>query len=59
MAAMILIGRLGAGKPHLGNPWELGSIAAAATGGASLMGGIVGTLIGALVRGAMRNGCRR
>lgn len=59
MAAMILIGRLGAAEPILGNLWELDSIAAAAIGGAPLMGGkgsIAGTLIGALVRGAMRNG---
>lgn len=59
LAAMILIGRLGAAEPVLGNLWELEAIAAAAIGGASLMGGkgsIVGTLLGALVLGAMRNG---
>ena len=59
LAAMILIGRLGAAEPVLGNLWELDAIAAAAIGGASLMGGkgsIVGTLLGAIVLGEMRNG---
>lgn len=59
LAAMILIGRLGAAEPILGNLWELDAIAAAAIGGASLMGGkgsIVGRLLGAVILGAMRNG---
>lgn len=59
LAAMILIGRLGAAEPVLGNLWELDAIAAAAIGGASLMGGkgsVVGTLLGAIVLGEMRNG---
>jgi len=59
IAAMILIGRLGAAEPVLGNLWELDAIAAAAIGGASLMGGkgsVVGTLLGAIVLGEMRNG---
>ncbi len=59
LAAMILIGRLGAAEPVLGNLWELDAIAAAAIGGASLMGGkgsVVGTLLGAVVLGEMRNG---
>ena len=59
LAAMVLIGRLGAAEPILGNLWELDAIAAAAIGGASLMGGkgsIVGTLLGAIILGAMRNG---
>ena len=59
LAAMILIGRLGAAEPILGNLWELDAIAAAAIGGASLMGGkgsIIGTLLGAIILGAMRNG---
>jgi ribose transport system permease protein len=49
LAALILIGRL----------WELDAIAAAAIGGASLMGGkgsIIGTLLGAIILGTMRNG---
>lgn len=59
LAAMILMGRLGAAEPILGNLWELDAIAAAAIGGASLMGGkgsIVGTILGAIILGAMRNG---
>ena len=59
LAAIILIGRLGAAEPILGNLWELDAIAASAIGGASLMGGkgsITGTLLGAVILGAMRNG---
>jgi ribose transport system permease protein len=59
VAAMILIGRLGAAEPTLGNLWELDAIAAAAIGGAALSGGrgsIVGTLIGCVILGALRNG---
>ena len=59
IAALILVGRLGAAEPTLGNLWELDAIAAAAIGGASLMGGkgsIVGTLLGAVILGSLRNG---
>jgi ribose transport system permease protein len=59
LASMILIGRLGAAEPILGNLWELDAIAAAAIGGASLMGGkgsVLGTILGAIILGAMRNG---
>lgn len=59
VAALILVGRLGAAEPTLGNLWELDAIAAAAIGGASLMGGkgsIVGTILGAVILGALRNG---
>jgi ribose transport system permease protein len=59
LAALILIGRLGAAEPILGNLWELDAIAPSAIGGASLMGGkgsISGTLLGAIILGAMRNG---
>lgn len=59
VAALILVGRLGAAEPTLGNLWELDAIAAAAIGGASLMGGkgsIVGTVLGAVILGALRNG---
>ncbi|AXC50525.1 ribose ABC transporter permease [Paracoccus suum] len=58
-AGLILVGRLGAADPTLGNLWELDAIAAAAIGGASLMGGkgsVVGTLIGAVILGSLRNG---
>lgn len=59
LASLILIGRLGAAEPILGNLWELDAIAAAAIGGASLMGGkgsILGTILGAIILGTMRNG---
>lgn len=59
LASLILIGRLGAAEPILGNLWELDAIAAAAIGGASLMGGkgsVIGTILGAIILGAMRNG---
>lgn len=59
LAAIILIARLGAAEPTLGNLWELEAIAASAIGGASLMGGkgsIFGTILGAIVLGAMSNG---
>ena len=41
LASLILIGRLGAAEPTIGNLWELDAIATAAIGGASLMGGAV------------------
>ncbi len=59
LSALILTGRLGAAEPTMGNLWELDAIAAAAIGGASLMGGkgsIIGTIIGAIILGALRNG---
>jgi ribose transport system permease protein len=59
VAAVILVGRLGAAEPTLGTLWELDAIAAAAIGGASLMGGrgsIPGTLIGCIILGTLRNG---
>ena len=59
LASLILIGRLGAAEPTIGTLWELDAIAAAAIGGASLMGGkgsIFGTLIGVIILGALRNG---
>jgi ribose transport system permease protein len=59
LASLILIARLGAAEPTLGNLWELEAIAAAAIGGSSLSGGkgsIVGTILGAVILGAMRNG---
>jgi len=59
LAALVVVARLGAAEPILGNLWELEAIAAAAIGGASLLGGkggIVGTLLGAIILGAMRNG---
>ena len=54
IAALILVGRLGAADPTLGNLWEMNAIAAAAIGGASLMGGkgsVIGTILGAIILG--------
>jgi ribose transport system permease protein len=59
LSSLILVGRLGAADPTMGNLWELDAIAAAAIGGASLMGGkgsVIGTIIGAIILGALRNG---
>lgn len=59
LGALILIARIGAAEPTSGTMYELDAIAAAVMGGASLMGGsgsIVGTLIGALIIGTLRNG---
>lgn len=59
LSSLILIGRLGAAEPTMGNLWELDAIAAAAIGGASLMGGkgsVIGTIIGAIILGSLRNG---
>ena len=59
VAALILMARLGAADPTMGNLWELDAIAAAAIGGASLMGGkgsVAGTILGAVILGALRNG---
>ncbi len=59
LAATIVIARLGAAEPTIGYTWELDAIAAAAIGGASLMGGkgsITGCILGAILLGAMRNG---
>ena len=59
IAALSVVARLGAAEPILGDQWELDAIAAAAIGGASLMGGkgsIFGTLVGALILSTMRDG---
>ena len=56
IAALILVGRLGAADPTLGNLWEMNAIAAAAIGGASLMGGkgsVIGTILGAIILGTL------
>jgi ribose transport system permease protein len=59
IAGIIFLGRLAAAEPMAGNSYELDAIAAAAIGGASLSGGkgsILGTIIGALILSALRNG---
>jgi ribose transport system permease protein len=59
LAAVILTARLNSAQPIAGMMYELDAIAATVIGGTSLMGGegtILGTLIGALIMGVLRNG---
>jgi len=59
LAAMIMIGKMGAGDSTTGVGYELDAIAAAAIGGTSMSGGrgtIVGTLLGALLFASLRIG---
>lgn len=59
VAAIILTARLNSAQPIAGIMYELDAIAATVIGGTSLMGGegrILGTLIGALIMGVLRNG---
>ncbi|MDA0346664.1 MAG: ribose ABC transporter permease [Verrucomicrobia bacterium] len=59
LAAIILTARLNSAQPIAGIMYELDAIAATVIGGTSLMGGrgtIIGTLIGALIIGVLRNG---
>jgi len=59
VAAVLMTSRLNAASPLTGEMYELYAIAAAVIGGVSLMGGegrILGTLIGALIMGTLRNG---
>jgi fructose transport system permease protein len=55
----ILIGRLASASPNVGAEYNLDSITAVVLGGTSLFGGrggVLGTLIGALIVGVFRNG---
>jgi fructose transport system permease protein len=57
--AWILIGRLASASPNVGQEYNLDSITAVVIGGTSLFGGrggVIGTLIGALIVGVFRNG---
>ncbi|GAA2120265.1 ABC transporter permease [Actinomadura napierensis] len=59
IAALLLIARTGVGDPKAGQTDNLDSITAVVLGGTSLFGGrglIVGTLVGALLVGIIRNG---
>jgi ribose transport system permease protein len=59
VAGLILVGRLGVADPTLDTLWEFDAITAAAIGGALLMGGkgsVVGTLLGTIILGGLRNG---
>lgn len=59
IASIILTARLNSAQPIAGNSYELDAIAAVVIGGASLSGGrgtVIGTLLGALILGVLRNG---
>jgi fructose transport system permease protein len=59
VAGWILIGRLASASPNVGTEYNLDSITAVVLGGTSLFGGrggVLGTLIGALIVGVFRNG---
>jgi fructose transport system permease protein len=59
LAALLLVSRTGVGDPNAGLTENLEAITAVVLGGTSLFGGrgtIIGTLIGALIIGVLRNG---
>jgi ribose transport system permease protein len=59
LSAVLLTARLNSAQPIAGISYELDAIAATVIGGTSLMGGegsVLGTLIGALIMGVLRNG---
>ncbi len=59
VAGIVLAGRTNSGYPNAGTGAELDAIAAVIIGGASFFGGrgsVVGTLVGALIMGLLRNG---
>jgi fructose transport system permease protein len=59
IGALLLISRTGVGDPNAGQTDNLDSITAVVLGGTSLFGGrgsVIGTLIGALIVGVIRNG---
>jgi ribose transport system permease protein len=59
LAGVVLTARLNYAQPIAGINYELDAIAATVIGGTSLMGGqggVIGTLIGALIMGVLRNG---
>lgn len=59
LAGIVLLARLGTGEPAAGQGYELNAIAAAAIGGTSLAGGrggIVGTVLGAVLLSALKVG---
>ncbi len=59
LSGMLLASRMNSGQPNAGLMYELEVIAAVVVGGASLFGGrgsIVGTFLGAMLIGVLRNG---
>ncbi|MGI5130920.1 ABC transporter permease [Pseudonocardia sp. CA-107938] len=59
ICAWIIMGRLASASPNIGIDYNLDSITAVVLGGTSLFGGrglVLGTLVGALIVGVLRNG---
>jgi ribose/xylose/arabinose/galactoside ABC-type transport system permease subunit len=59
MGGIVLTARLRAAEPNAATGYELDAIAATVMGGTSLFGGeggVVGTIIGALIIATLRNG---
>ncbi len=59
LGGMVVVARISAAQSEAGSPYLLTAIASAVIGGANLMGGegrIGGTLVGALILGALTNG---
>jgi ribose/xylose/arabinose/galactoside ABC-type transport system permease subunit len=59
LAGVLLTARLNSAQPVAGLMYELDAIAATVIGGTSLLGGegkLIGTLVGALIMGVLRNG---
>jgi len=59
IAGVVLTARLNSAQPSAGLSYELDAISAAVIGGASLSGGegsVLGTMIGALIMGVLKNG---
>lgn len=59
IAGVIMVGRLNAGNPNAGVNYDVDSIAATIVGGTSMAGGegtILGTLLGSLLLGVIKNG---
>ena len=59
VGGLVIVARINAAQTDAGSPYLLTAIASAVIGGANLMGGegrIAGTLVGALILGALTNG---
>jgi fructose transport system permease protein len=59
VASLLSVARTGAGDPNAGQTENLDAITAVVLGGTSLFGGrgvILGTLVGAIIVGVLRNG---
>lgn len=59
LGGLIIVARISAAQSEAGAPYQMTAIASSVIGGANLMGGegnIIGTLIGALILGALTNG---